>query len=365
MSLVKKNTISVLNLIIKFKGNCRRFLKSINAERRSHYCYELSSTLDTFPTSTYELESWALNASKQIKRTVIDQLTSRELSLFIVGLLSNNKNGLTPRVCQEAFIAAYEETNGSAQELAHAILFNRDKNKDRTNRLDKTLIETSTTLEKLHKNGYAILPEKIDESVIKDLANEIQNFNFYVGSVKTPINPTSPPSCNVAHASKEDIANSQIIKHLSNKAEIKNLAGSYLGCSVEAIDTNLWYTFTSAKPLSSAAQLFHYDLDSLRWLKVFIYLSDVGVQEGPHEYVSGTHNAGCKHEHLLLRRYSRISDWEVDRFYPDRRRKITGSKGTVILADTRCYHKGNNPELGYRLILEFTYAPSTIGFKVA
>ena len=50
----------------------------------------------------------------------------------------------------------------------------------------------------------------------------------------------------------------------------------------------------SKKADSEAAQMFHFDLDRIKWLKFFIYLTDVKINSGPHVYVSGTHKPFSK-----------------------------------------------------------------------
>ena len=63
---------------------------------------------------------------------------------------------------------------------------------------------------------------------------------------------------------------------------------------------------------SEAAQLFHFDMDRIRFLKVFIYLTDVGTENGPHVYVRGSHRS----KPPAFFRDRRFSDAEVKRAFP-------------------------------------------------
>ena len=105
-------------------------------------------------------------------------------------------------------------------------------------------------------------------------------------------------------------------------------------------------------------------MDTFRWLKLFIYLTDVDLLAGPHEYIEKTHHAGKKNPVLLLRGYSRIKDDEVESSQPGAKKLLTGGMGSMFLADTRCFHKGALPISKYRLILQPIYAPSDFSYRV-
>ena len=118
----------------------------------------------------------------------------------------------------------------------------------------------------------------------------------------------------------------------------------------------------SKKADSEAAQMFHFDLDRIKWLKFFIYLTDVNINSGPHVYVSGTHKPFSKPYKFMLRGYKRILDEEINNSYEQSRiNTICGDKGTIIIGDTSCYHKGLPPLNGNRLIFEFELSNSSFG----
>lgn len=369
-------------LMAAVTSRARKLKKAINNKQHLRYCRELEYLLGAKPTSKDDLELWTKSTSKAIQKAIIDQVTSQEIAYFITGLLANkNCAGLTPKACQESFVTLFEETNGAAQELAHKILFSTETEawtesnaSNSENNLFKdasslTKQEKVETLNSLHANGYAIFPLQIKKEFLDQLLDAISKLRFTKDSARGSegelIDLSNPPDCNVSHAAEKDLHKAKIIRTICENNLLKNLAEEYMQASVIPIDKNLWYTFPSKSPSSEAAQLFHYDIDSLRWIKVFIYLSNVAEENGPHEYVRGTHKVGSRNLELLTRRYSRITDKEIKTHYKGRNQKIFGDKGTIIFADTRCYHKGNNPTIGHRLMLEFTFAPSTIGFNIA
>ena len=120
-----------------------------------------------------------------------------------------------------------------------------------------------------------------------------------------------------------------------------------------------WSTTYSKKPSKDAAQWFHFDLDRVSWLKVFIYLTDVGIENGPHCYIEGSHKVGSKPYELLKRGYVRISDKEISHFYGKSKIKLmTGKKGDIFIGNTKAWHKGTNLKQGNRLVLQLQYTNS-------
>lgn len=91
---------------------------------------------------------------------------------------------------------------------------------------------------------------------------------------------------------------------------------------------------------------WHRDLNALHLLKIFFFLSDCGPDNGPHEFVRGSHrDLGT----LNGQRY--FSDEEVDRAYPpgSAAREVSLVKaGTVVVEDTRGLHRAQLPQAGYR-----------------
>jgi len=92
---------------------------------------------------------------------------------------------------------------------------------------------------------------------------------------------------------------------------------------------------------------WHRDLNTpLHLLKIFFFLSDCSADNGPHEFVRGSHQAL---DVLNGKRY--FTDEEVDRAYPpgsDAREVSLVKAGTVVIEDTRGLHRAQLPSAGYR-----------------
>ncbi len=92
---------------------------------------------------------------------------------------------------------------------------------------------------------------------------------------------------------------------------------------------------------------WHRDLNDRHHLvKVFIFLTDTSVDNGPHEFIRGSHrDLGV----LNGRRY--YTDAEIDAVHPPgspRRLVSEVPAGSVIIEDTRGLHRARNPHTGFR-----------------
>jgi hypothetical protein len=141
------------------------------------------------------------------------------------------------------------------------------------------------------------------------------------------------------------------------------LVQAYLGCEpVADVLSMWWHTAYHAAPDSEAAQYFHFDLDRIKWLKVFIYLTDVGPDNGPHSFVPGSHQTSGIPSDILRRGYVRLSDDEVYGHYgEDRCKRFCGPRGSIIIEDTRGLHKGAHVSGKPRLVLQLQFSNSLFG----
>lgn len=95
-----------------------------------------------------------------------------------------------------------------------------------------------------------------------------------------------------------------------------------------------------SKPSSqlSASQLWHYDVNDERIIKLFVYLEDCGSENGPFTFIPAdasqrvARNVGHYVDDNCLSKAVPKSTWE----------KVEGTSGTAFLIDTgRCYHFGS------------------------
>jgi Phytanoyl-CoA dioxygenase (PhyH) len=137
------------------------------------------------------------------------------------------------------------------------------------------------------------------------------------------------------------------------------VAQEYFGTKpLNDLVTMWWSTAFSKEASSEAAQLYHFDMDRIKFLKFFIYLTDVTSSTGPHCYVRNSHKG--LPEKLL--HDGRVGDEEVYNFYKKEDvLELTGTRGTILAVDTRGLHKGKPLLEGERLLFQLEFATNFFG----
>lgn len=88
----------------------------------------------------------------------------------------------------------------------------------------------------------------------------------------------------------------------------------------------------------SASQLWHYDVNDERIVKLFVYLNDCGPRNGPFTFIPAGNSQRVAR---AVGHY--VHDEYIETFVPrDQWRAVEGAAGTAFLIDTgRCYHFGS------------------------
>ncbi len=281
----------------------------------------------------------------------------------------------TPNFFYQAYVKSYCLTNAKIKGSLTKLCSKNFKinNINQSKFLSKNL-DYSKVMSNLKNEGYHIFEEKISEDTINKLIDFSKNvkcdvynddgeyLSIYYDSNKHKVSskyevPTS------------DILNNQVIKEIALDDGFKKIASLYLNTNPIISDLSLWWSpVRSIKQnynleiKNQSAQMFHFDLDRISWLKLFIYLSDTDENSGPHEFVKGSHNIGAKPTELLKMGYNRLSDKQINDYYNKNKiKKILGKKGTMFIGDTSCYHRGHPPIKNDRLLLVIEFSNSMFG----
>lgn len=138
----------------------------------------------------------------------------------------------------------------------------------------------------------------------------------------------------------------------SNK--ILNIARSYLGVEPVVHNTTIWWSFPlltqDGEIIETDYYGYHYDIDDVKFLKLFIYLNDVDDKTGPHVVVSGSHRK--RSWKTILNR--RLNNDVAERWFKNRFVTITGEAGSAFFEDTFAYHKGSTP-INPRLVFQVEF----------
>jgi hypothetical protein len=157
-----------------------------------------------------------------------------------------------------------------------------------------------------------------------------------------------------------DLVQNKNIQRLISDAGIISVAQAFLGTRPILDMIAMWWSTPSKRASSEVAQLYHWDMERIKFLKIFFYLTEVTENTGPHCYIKGSNNGFPE----AVRKDGRISDEEIKTNYPKENiLEITGAKGTILAVDTSGFHKGKNLSERNRLLLQFEFANSLFGVK--
>jgi hypothetical protein len=273
----------------------------------------------------------------------------------------------------QIFVRLFCLTGGLSNSLINYFL--KEKKISIPKDCEKKKLFTKNNLEEINKqiisNGYFYFPEFIDTLKI----NKIKTFlNKTPGRYSSDTYNTkkneyeffdekSPKAVKFSYNFNEIIKNEEI-QNLAFNPTLINIAQNYLGSAPILDIIGAWWSTSglSNKPDINSAQLWHFDLDRPKWIKVFFYLTDCDEFTGPHSFISGTHVNNGIPLSLRIHGYKRLDDELIDKYFDTSKIKsFTGKSGTMVLEDTRGLHKGQFLKKGARLILQFQYSSSLFG----
>jgi hypothetical protein len=218
-------------------------------------------------------------------------------------------------------------------------------------------------VQSLARDGYCLLEGAVPEKLCSDL------MKF---ALETPCTPRTTsaaakilfdkraPKSNIYDFDRDSLLHNRAVQALVTDGSLFEIGKRYIGRSALIHGIAMWWsTGQFADPdLSLAAQLFHIDNDTIRWLNVFFYLTDVDERNGPHMYVAASH----KRKPTRVLRDGRIPDEDVFACYPrERVREFKAPAGSILFEDTRGLHKGKPLQKGERLMFQIVYATTAFG----
>lgn len=143
---------------------------------------------------------------------------------------------------------------------------------------------------------------------------------------------------------------------------VLGIVAHYLGMLPRLAEAYVRRNFPS--PWRTMNHFWHRDLNHRFLLcKAFIFLNDCTVDNGPHEFVRGSH---ADYARLNGKRY--FTDEEVDAVFPVGNAKRLVSEvpaGSIIIEDTRGVHRARMPDAGFRDLGYAVFVPLPPGFGEA
>ena len=155
-----------------------------------------------------------------------------------------------------------------------------------------------------------------------------------------------------------NLKNNSRLKEFLTSKEILSIVRNYLNTKVVSINASFFISnpveITDKKKYSNA-QFFHWDNDFKKFLKFYIYLTDVDQNSGPHVFVEKTHKYKDD-QHKLCRVFS---DDNVFKIYKNVK-EFNGKSGSAFFVDSYGLHKGKSPTGRSRILLNVHFGSGKI-----
>jgi len=253
-----------------------------------------------------------------------------------------------------AMIRAFGMTGGASNDIVHEIVAfgRRPKELWGEGIFGPLSGGQGGAVEGLERDGYFVFPELLPVGLCEELSYLAHELPCEVRR-RPDIRPARyrdlPSDVSVAWLDESDLAAESLLQRVVGDPGLLGIAQAYLRCRPVMSALAMWWSRAaqaSELDRSENAQQFHFDIDRLKWLKFFVYLTDVSAASGPHVFVAGSHRRGGQPRRFMVRGNSRWADHEVIDHFGDRVIELTGPRGTIFVADTRGLHKGKSPVVG-------------------
>lgn len=218
----------------------------------------------------------------------------------------------------------------------------------------KKIDKTTTTYKKFKKDGIVILEQKISENVCKAIRDNI----FELRKRNNEDIKSMFDNCGSDYRvyGYENISgNLSVLLIEQIKTEILDMIiptkkGSYI-----LLASNVRYV----KNNKGSGGGWHRDSISEQY-KMMIYLNDVDKDNGPFEYLKGSHKFICKFKSLFnnLHSFKRFKNKEIEKFSSYGKVQCTGLTGTIILFDSTGLHRGRPLTDGQRFSITMYCFPT-------
>ena len=206
-------------------------------------------------------------------------------------------------------------------------------------------------LGRLERDGIAMLPNLFSTAELADVVSFFLSQPVAVPGGGCMPRDGLPAGATMAAYHLATVVACPWLMTAINRADILRLASAFLGCKPTLCSVGVRWSFPGSKS-PAATQAFHRDPDDWRFLKLFVYLTDVvDGESGPHIFVAGSHNTRGP-----LRAKTYVQEQIEARFGKQKIRAILGGPGTTFIADTSGIHAGIPPRRAPRLLLQAQYS---------
>lgn len=214
------------------------------------------------------------------------------------------------------------------------------------NRPEHNNIETEKKISFLKKNSYTLIDNIFNNSEIREIKSYLASLEDFCELTEK----STGEKMSMKYYKTEDLINHDLILKGANNPKLINILNGYFNGAYKLDWIWSWWSFADLND-SVGPQLFHRDYETMNFLKVFVYLTDVENDDGSHQIVKGSHNIN------KFYKIERFTDKDIlSEFGAENIININGNQGTSFIANTFAIHKGFKPKNKDRLVLVFLYS---------
>lgn len=222
---------------------------------------------------------------------------------------------------------------------------------------------SSTAAQALARDGYAMLEPLLTPQRLAELRAyfDAQPCKDPYRSLPAFVGPhNAPPGTHVAFFDNDAITRAPYAFEIANDPRVLGPVSAMFGAKPTISYMTAWWSVPAGDGKAQHAERYHRDVDDMKFVKLFIYLTDVDKTAGPHRFMRGSH---VINKLTQIRRYE---DAEVHAaFGAENEIEFTGKAGTCFLENTYGLHRGYPPISTPRLIFQVLYSlrPTIYGPK--
>jgi hypothetical protein len=274
---------------------------------------------------------------------------------FYLKYLKNPQISEFPRIRSVAY-----RSNGKSLNLAHAIGKRKykvlsTKFLGNSGLLNLSNQDFANARKSMHKLGFWIAPYPIEISKLESFrVAAIENLYRVKNIDSTPEKIEELASLwgqDMINLETQWVMEQKLTLDLAASPDIIRIAAEYLQAPPVLNYPESWFSFPVEKIQKGSAKNWHWDCDGIKWLKVFVYLNDVTLDNGPHAFVAGSHRNWKVND-----KSTRVTEEQILNAYGEKAVQcFTAPRGTIIFEDTRGFHRGTPLISGHRLVLQLQF----------
>lgn len=221
--------------------------------------------------------------------------------------------------------------------------------------------EIQKLIQTLKEDGLVVLENFVDKTKIAEMRTYL--------ATKLCFDPQRPElggfsSPEMAHKSSvhayytpDDIVSVPHLLELANCPKLLTIIEDIFGAKPTIANLQIWWLLYGFDQAENSHEIyvnkpgeFHRDVDDWSEIKLFIYLTNVDEESGPHAFIKNSHTW------LLPPRQRSIDINHPNYPLTDNLIKVTGEAGLAWLSNSYGLHRGMIPTHKHRLILSVTYS---------